>query len=132
MAKSISLPITDSAIIVYIGLALIIVGIVLRILIIRTLGQFFTVDVTIKQDHKLKKDGFYTYIRHPSYAASLITVIGFGISLNNYASLVLVTVLISIAFIIRINVEEKLLTAHFGAEYLEYKKNTKALIPFIY
>ncbi len=132
MAKSISLPIMDSTVIIYIGLSLIIIGIVLRIMIIRTLGQFFTVDVTIKQDHKLKKDGFYTYIRHPSYTASLITVVGFGISLNNYASLVLVTVLISIAFLIRIKVEEKLLTAHFGAEYLEYQKNTKALIPFIY
>lgn len=132
MAKSISLPIMDSAMIVYIGLALIIVGVVLRIMIIRTLGQFFTVDVTIKQDHKLKKDGFYNYIRHPSYSASLITVIGFGISLNNYASLVLVTVLITIAFLIRINVEEKLLTAHFGDEYVDYKKNTKKLIPFIY
>ena len=131
-AKSIYLPILESAVVVYTGLTLIIVGIVLRVAIIRTLGKFFTVDVTIKQDHKLKKDGFYTYIRHPSYAASLITVIGFGISLNNYASLVLVTVLISIAFLIRIKVEEKLLTAHFGTEYLEYMKNTKALIPFIY
>jgi len=131
-AKSISLPMMNSDAIVYIGLALIIIGIVLRIMIIRTLGKFFTVDVTIKQDHKLKKDGFYTYIRHPSYTASLITVIGFGISLNNYASLVLVTVLISIAFLIRIKVEEKLLMVHFGDEYVDYKKNTKRLIPFIY
>ena len=131
-AKSISLPIMDSVVIVYIGLALIIIGIVLRIMISRTLGQFFTVDVTIKQDHKLKKDGFYTYIRHPSYAASLITVIGFGISLNNYGSLVLVTVLIAIAFLIRIKVEEKLLMVHFGDKYVDYKKNTKRLIPFIY
>ena len=132
MTKSISLPIMNSEVIVYIGLTVIIIGIVLRIMIVRALGKFFTVDVTIKQDHQLKKDGFYTYIRHPSYSASLLTVIGFGISLNNIASLVLVTVLISIAFIIRINVEEKLLMTHFGDAYLDYKKNTKRLIPFIY
>lgn len=132
MTKSISLPIMHSDVIVYIGLTIMIIGIVLRIIIIRALGKFFTVDVTIKQDHQLKKDGFYTYIRHPSYSASLLTVIGFGISLNNIASLVLVTVLISIAFIIRINVEEKLLMTHFGDTYLDYKKNTKRLIPFIY
>jgi isoprenylcysteine carboxyl methyltransferase (ICMT) family protein YpbQ len=39
---------------------------ILRLAIIATLGQFFTVEVTIKQNHKLKKDGFYKYLRHPS------------------------------------------------------------------
>src|SRR5580704_2309127 len=52
-------PISDSYFLSYIGLLLIIAGIVLRLIIISTLGQFFTVDVTIRQHHKLKTDGFY-------------------------------------------------------------------------
>jgi protein-S-isoprenylcysteine O-methyltransferase Ste14 len=116
----------------FIGLALIILGVVLRLFIIASLGQFFTVDVTIKENHRLKKDGFYKYLRHPSYFASLLTFIGFGLSLNNWISLLIITILVAIAFIIRIRVEERALIAHFGIEYLEYKKRTKGLIPFIY
>lgn len=125
-------PILKDSNIVYIGLLLIFIGIILRLTIIATLGQFFTVDVTIKQNHKLKKDEFYKYLRHPSYSASLLSFIGFGITLNNWISLTLVTILILIAFIIRIKIEERILIEHFGSEYLDYKKNTKGIIPFIY
>ncbi len=116
----------------YIGLALICVSIILRLVIISTLGIFFTVDVTIKQDHKLKKDGYYKYVRHPSYSASLLSFIGFGISLNNWISLVVVIVLVVTAFLIRIRIEEKTLIGHFGSEYLDYMEKTKRLIPFIF
>jgi len=116
----------------YVGILLIYTGIILRLAIIKTLGQFFTVDVTIKQNHRLKKDGFYKHLRHPSYSASLLSFIGFGISLNNLISLAIVFILILTAFIIRIKVEEKTLIEHFGSEYLAYKKTTKGIIPFIY
>ncbi|MDD3721252.1 MAG: isoprenylcysteine carboxylmethyltransferase family protein [Lutibacter sp.] len=125
-------PLSKDANIIYIGLVIIFIGIIFRLIIIAKLGQFFTVDVTIKQNHKLKKDGFYKYLRHPSYAASLLSFIGFGISLNNWISLALLTILILIAFVIRIKIEESALIDHFGAEYLDYKKSTKGIIPFIY
>ncbi len=116
----------------YIGLSVIIIGLLLRLKVITTLGEFFTVDITLKQNHKLKKDGFYKYIRHPSYSASLVSFVGFGISLNNWISLIIITILVLIAFIIRINIEEKTLIEYFGVEYLDYKKKTKKIIPFIY
>jgi protein-S-isoprenylcysteine O-methyltransferase Ste14 len=116
----------------YIGLALVVVGMILRFISIWTLGRFFTVDVTIRDDHKIKKDGVYKFIRHPSYSGSLLSFIGFGISLNNWLSLISVTILITIALIHRIRIEEKILTDHFGADYLDYKNKTYRLIPWIY
>jgi len=126
------IPISSHPNIAYIGLAIIGAGIVLRLAVIATLGRFFTVDVTIRQGHQLKKNGFYKYLRHPSYFASLLSFVGFGISLNNWASLAIVTISILVAFIKRIQVEEKTLIEQFGEEYLQYKKTTRALIPFIY
>jgi len=104
----------------------------IRFISIWTLGKYFTVDVTIRDDHKLKKDGFYKIIRHPSYSGSLVSFIGFGISLNNWISLTTVVILIMISFIYRIRIEEKVLIDQFGKEYLDYKKNTYRLIPWIY
>jgi protein-S-isoprenylcysteine O-methyltransferase Ste14 len=126
------LPLSSFQTVRFIGLALILAGIVLRSLIIISLGKYFTADVTIRKGHQLKKDGFYTHLRHPSYSASLLSFIGFGLSLNNWVSLILIVAAILFAFIRRINIEEKTLTEHFGQEYMEYKKKTNRLIPFVY
>lgn len=115
-----------------IGLGLIIVGMAFRFYAIYSLGKFFTVDVTIRKDHKLKDDGLYSLIRHPSYTGSLISFIGFGLSLNNWLSLALISLVMIISFARRIRIEERALTEQFGDEYKLYMLKTKRLIPLIY
>ena len=127
-----NLKISEDIIIRYLGLVIIYGGIIFRMLVVKSLGKLFTVTVTIRPDHKLKKDGFYKYIRHPSYLASLLSFVGFGISLNNWISLLLISSAILFVFIIRIKVEEKVLIEEFGTEYIEYKRTTNGIIPFIY
>ena len=125
-------PIYPDTTIRYIGLGIILLGIILRIAAVLSLGKFFTVDVTIREDHKLKKDGVYKYLRHPSYFASLLSFIGFGLSINSWPGLILIVVAVMAVFIFRIKIEEKILIGQFGDEYLDYKKNTKGIIPFVY
>ena len=126
------LPITNEVWIYYLGVAFILIGILLRYIIIRSLGKYFTVDVTIRQNHKIKKEGFYKYVRHPSYSFSLLTSLGLGLYLNNWLSLVLAIIPPLLAFGYRIKIEERTLIEQFGEEYLEYRRKTKKLIPFIY
>ncbi|MCJ8152842.1 isoprenylcysteine carboxylmethyltransferase family protein [Chryseobacterium sp. SSA4.19] len=128
----IKFPISDELWIYYLGIIFLYVGIIFRFIIIRSLGKYFTVDVTIREDHKIKKEGFYKYLRHPSYAFSLLTSLGLGLYLNNWLSLVLALVPPFIAFSYRITIEECALVEQFGEEYLEYRRKTKKLIPFIY
>jgi len=125
-------PIADDIWILYLGELFILIGILVRYIIIRSLGKYFTVDVTIRQDHKIKKEGFYKYLRHPSYAFSLLTSLGLGLYLNNWLSLIFAFVPPFLAFAYRIKIEEQALVEQFGEEYLEYRKNTRKLIPFIY
>jgi len=127
-----SLAISDNILIVYLGLLLIFAGIFGRLIIIRSLGKYFTVDVTIRKEHKIKKDGFYSVLRHPSYSASLLTFLGLGLYLNNWVALAVAIIPPFLAFTYRISVEEKALIEQFGQEYLDYKKQTKKLIPYIY
>jgi len=115
-----------------IGLIIITIGIIIRVISIKQLGRFFTVNVTIRKDHQLIQNGFYKYIRHPSYTGSLLSFLGFGFSLNNWLSLILVFMPILLSFIHRMNIEEKVLTEQFGKEYSDYIKRTKRLIPFLY
>ena len=126
------LPISNYWIIPCLGLILIILGMILRFISVWSLGRLFTVDVTIREHHKIKKDGIYRMIRHPSYSGSLLSFIGFGISLNNWISLIIIGTLVTIAMLHRIKIEERLLTDQFGSEYLEYTQSTYRLIPWIY
>ncbi|WP_426476580.1 methyltransferase family protein [Chryseobacterium sp. CBSDS_008] len=125
-------PIVDGNWIHYLGELFILTGIIVRYIIIRSLGKYFTVDITIRQDHKIKKEGFYRYLRHPSYAFSLLTSLGLGLYLNNWLSLIFAFVPPFLAFAYRIRIEEQALVEQFGEEYIEYRKSTKKLIPFIY
>jgi protein-S-isoprenylcysteine O-methyltransferase Ste14 len=104
----------------------------IRFAAIRTLGKFFTVDLAIKNDHRLIKNGLYKYIRHPSYTGSLLSFLGLGFSLNNWISLIVIFIPVLISFIYRIHIEEKLLIAQIGLAYTDYMKQTKRLIPLIY
>ena len=104
----------------------------LRFISVFTLGKMFTVDVTIRENHQIKTDGVYRYIRHPSYTGSLLSFTGLGLNWNNWLSLITLFVLITISFIYRIRVEEKLLTGQFGSKYLDYMKKTYRLLPWIY
>lgn len=131
-AKTLYFPVGSSIIIPYSGLIVIVLGMIFRFIAIWTLGRFFTVDVTIRENHKLKRDGLYNILRHPSYSGSVLSFIGFGLSLNNWLSLFIVSVSVTMAMLRRINVEEKLLTDQFGTEYKDYIKHTYRLIPWVY
>ena len=114
------------------GIIIIFFGIIIRFLAIKQLGRFFTVDVTIREGHQLMQSGFYKYLRHPSYSGSLLSFLGFGLSLNNWFTLAIIFLPVLIAFIYRIKIEESVLTEQFGNQYQDYKSKTKCIIPFIY
>jgi protein-S-isoprenylcysteine O-methyltransferase Ste14 len=114
------------------GLILIVAGMIYRFIAIYTLGRYFTVDVAIRQDHRIIRKGMYSYMRHPSYLGSLISFLGNGFVLNNWIGLAVSFIPVLIAFLYRIKVEEELLVLNFGQEYLDYKKKTWRLIPFVY
>jgi protein-S-isoprenylcysteine O-methyltransferase len=117
---------------VSIGVALFVIGIVLRWYSIFHLGRFFTVNVAIAADHQLVETGPYRYVRHPSYTGALLAFIGFAMVLRNWASVLLISLPIGFAFLYRINVEERALVQALGDRYRAYMKRTKRLIPFVY
>jgi protein-S-isoprenylcysteine O-methyltransferase Ste14 len=116
----------------WVGVVIMISGIVFRQYVINFLGKFFTATVQICKDHQLVKDGPYRHIRHPSYLGLLILALGNGVALANWISLLLCIALPIIGIIRRIKVEEKELYNHFGEEYQNYQKSTWRIIPYIY
>ncbi|MEO8003248.1 MAG: isoprenylcysteine carboxylmethyltransferase family protein [Arenimonas sp.] len=115
-----------------IGVLLFFSGLLLRWFSIIYLGRFFTVNVAIAKDHRVIDSGPYRYIRHPSYTGALMAFLGFGICLSNIASILVILIPVTAAFLYRIRIEEAALGNALGNAYLEYSKRSKRLIPFIY
>jgi protein-S-isoprenylcysteine O-methyltransferase Ste14 len=114
------------------GLLLFVVGITIRWVAITQLGRFFTVNVTIAQDHQLVTTGLYRYVRHPSYSGTLLTFFGFGLCLLNWISLAVIFIPITIAFLWRMKVEEEALKEAFGERYQQYAVSTARIVPWVY
>ena len=116
----------------YLGILLMLAGIVFRQWSIWVLGRFFSITVRIVSGHRIVKEGPYKFLRHPSYTGMLMILLGLGLGSRTWLGTIIIISLFGLAIGYRINVEENALKAEFGKEYLNYAKTTKRLIPFIY
>jgi protein-S-isoprenylcysteine O-methyltransferase Ste14 len=115
-----------------IGMALVVIGLMIRIHSILTLKQYFTYSVAKVENHKIIETGLYKFIRHPGYLGQLIIFIGISTSISNWLSILVMMIPITIGYLYRIKVEERFMVEQLGEDYLNYQERTKRLIPVIY
>jgi len=116
----------------YVGIVLMLAGIVFRQWAIWVLGRFFSTRVRIVSDHRIVMEGPYRFLRHPSYTGMLMILLGLGLASRTWLGTIIILALFSLVIGYRIIVEENTLKAEFGQAYLEYAKKTKRLIPFLF
>jgi len=115
----------------YLGIFLMLLGVLVRQYAIAILGRFFSLTVQIAEDHKVVEKGPYRLVRHPSYTGVLITFIGLGLAVQSWGALLALLGVFSVSFGYRMWVEERTLLSELGEDYASYMKRTKRLIPFI-
>jgi len=114
-----------------IGLILCLTGTIICCWARYILGKNWSLSVQQKENHELIKSGIYSVIRHPIYTGLLLLFTGNGIIVGDYRAIIAVGIVL-ISFLFKIQKEEKMMTELFKDDYLKYKENTSALIPFIY
>jgi protein-S-isoprenylcysteine O-methyltransferase Ste14 len=114
------------------GLLMVVIGFVIRWSAIIQLKNAFTVDVAINRTHELNTNGLYKIVRHPSYLGLLMIMTGEAVSMVSLGSFIIVVLPVTLSIFYRIHVEEKLLNEEFGEKYIDYKRKTKRILPFIY
>ena len=95
------------------GVALYAVGGVLRLAPVFALGNRFSGLVAIQPGHRLKTDGLYGVIRHPSYLGLLIMCIGIPLVFRSLLAFLIWVPILAI-LVARMNSEERLLSETFG------------------
>ena len=87
--------------------------------------------MTVKEGHELVQSGPYALLRHPIYTGLISAVLGTALTLGTLASYLGVAAGLA-ALLIRVGVEERLMSEQFGANHAAYRQRTKKLIPFLW
>jgi protein-S-isoprenylcysteine O-methyltransferase Ste14 len=111
------------------GLLLMYAGIGFRQWAVATLGRFFTVDVRVHPGQTVVEGGPYRWVRHPAYTGMVVTLLGTGLALGNWAALAVLAVVPTIGFVVRIHFEEQALLAALGEPYRRFAAGRARLIP---
>jgi protein-S-isoprenylcysteine O-methyltransferase Ste14 len=114
------------------SIAVLAAGLAVRIVAIVTLGRAFSANVATHADQQLQRSGLYSVVRHPSYLGMEIIFLALGLHTGDWACLAVDLIPPTLAVLYRISVEEEALRALFGAEYEQYCRTTKRLVPGIY
>lgn len=123
------MPVSDIA--AGLGLAITAGGILFAFWARRHLGGNWSGIVMMKKGQTLTKTGPYAIVRHPIYTGMFIGMLGSAIALGDFLGLLILAVAL-LFFGMRMRAEEKLMLEEFGGQYVQYKKETKRFIPFIY
>lgn len=115
----------------YLGIIIMIFGIMVRQWSIAVLGRFFSPTIGVQEGQKVVDRGPYRLVRHPSYTGILLILVGVGLAFQSLAAILVILLIFSVAYGYRMNEEEKVLALELGDEYVKYAKRTKRLIPYL-
>lgn len=121
----------DTGAIEWLGAALTIAGIAFAIWARFHIGRNWSGTVTLKEGHTLIRTGPYEIVRHPIYTGLLLAVLGTAIGHREIGGLIALALLV-IEWKRKSLLEERFMIEQFRAEYLDYRREVKGLVPFVW
>ncbi len=115
-----------------VALGILILGLAVRVVAIVTLGGAFSANVVTRTGQRFERSGLYGLVRHPSYLGLEMIILALALHARTWACFAVALVPSTLAVLYRIHVEEIALRRAFGADYEDYSRNTKRLIPGVY
>lgn len=94
------------------------------------LGGNWSGQVTVKQEHELIRSGPYALARHPIYTGLSLALLGTAIAIGEWRALAALVIAVA-SFWYKMGLEERMMRETFAAEYDDYRRRVKALIPFV-
>jgi protein-S-isoprenylcysteine O-methyltransferase Ste14 len=111
------------------SLVLYIAGFALAIWARRRLGRNWGMPMSLRQGHELVTTGPYRYVRHPIYTGILLAMLGSALAAGGLW--LVIFIYIGIYSVYSARTEEQLMMREFPEQYAQYKRRTKALVPFV-
>jgi protein-S-isoprenylcysteine O-methyltransferase Ste14 len=113
-----------------VGLLLFLVGTIVRLSAIRTLGRFWSLHLEIREGHELVTGGIYEHVRHPAYSGIMLEVAAIPLVAGAYWTLLVSLGLYIPLLLVRWRREEAEMMAKFGEQYERYRRCVPAFVPW--
>jgi protein-S-isoprenylcysteine O-methyltransferase Ste14 len=95
------------------------------------LGANWSGTVTLKEGHTLVRRGPYRFVRHPIYTGILLGFVGTAFTRGTVHSFVGI-VISAFGYWLKAQTEEQFMIQQFGQDYLSYRHEVRALVPFLF
>jgi protein-S-isoprenylcysteine O-methyltransferase Ste14 len=116
----------------WLGLALNLAGVAIAVWSRLALGRNWSGAVaTVQEGHELVQSGPYALIRHPIYTGILLALAGTVLTYATVAGAIGLAA-VSLALIVRVRIEDRLMGKEFGAAHEAYRSRTWKLIPLLW
>lgn len=127
------LPVEVGEALTLLGIALLLMGQVVRSVAMAQAGVSFNHEVqqTKKDSHVLVTTGLYRILRHPSYFGFYWWVVGIQLAMGNLVCFLLYVVVLYRYYSTRIPYEEAHLVQFFGKDYIDYRERVGTKIPLV-
>jgi len=116
--------------VVVLGLILFAVSLGLRLTAIRALGRYWSLNLEIRGDHQLVREGIYRHMRHPAYSAIMLEVISIPLVGNAWWVLAISVGAYIPLLLARWWREEREMVGKFGEAYEQYRREVPAFLPW--
>jgi len=124
--------VTGSLPLFFLGLVLMTAGIIVRHWAIITLGRFFIADVRVHSDQVVVERGPCRRVCHLSYTGLITFLLGLGLALSIWASLVVLALVPTAGLVVRIRAQERALLAGLGEPYERFIATRSHLFPGVW
>lgn len=114
------------------ALILMVSGLAIRTWAVFTLGRYFTWHISTQENQTIIKTGPYAFVRHPGYLGAFLTYASTALFLKAWFSFIWSLIILLVAFLRRIQHEEKELKLNLGSQYDSYCNKVKRFIPGIW
>ena len=121
---------TPSLLLAWIGAALTALGIAVAIWARLYLGRNWSASPAMKEGHELVTTGPYAFVRHPIYSGIILATLGTGLTGSIFG--IVLFVIVTTMFLIRVGTEERYMLELFPGAYPAYRARTKRLVPLIW
>jgi protein-S-isoprenylcysteine O-methyltransferase Ste14 len=94
------------------------------------LGTNWSSRPAIRENHTITRTGPYALVRHPIYTGILTGILGTAIATGAIFAFIFLGIIL-VLFLIKIRMEEQFLLEEFGEEYERYRREVRALVPWV-
>jgi protein-S-isoprenylcysteine O-methyltransferase Ste14 len=112
-----------------IGAAIVLFGVGLAVYARIYIGRNWGMPMSRKEEPELVTSGPYAFVRHPIYTGIVLAMLGSAIGLSVLWGIMLIV--FAPYFVYSARREEELMREQFPAQYPDYMRRTKMIVPFV-